>query len=720
MKLNNKGYTLNLTIILMIVVTIICTSCLAIVIANYNMKKSESDVSSSTYTAETAIDDIRSGIQQQCSEDMKVVYTTLTSSMNTIPWNKLDDEFSALYKERLSDKYSTKTAETLSSYIRAGSDYELITEPTFEIKSDRKMFLRNVGVSYKTSSGNYTSKLYTDIEIDVPKLFDNMKTQTVNSTAYSDFVIIADGSVSLYNIGNIRGSIYSGGNIYLNKSNVIANKVLARKNLYITPCADAHINAESENKISQVYCDNIYTEYGGFVSDIKSALTAVGDFYVSHDLTLTYDYSKVTLSGTYHGFENDSSIALNNFQDSLDFTGLTTLYLAGVNQLDLTQNGLTASDSVTMGDSLGYKGQQFTYLVPESCITDKDGNILPNPMTKEQYDAGFTVNLEKEVVKGGTNLSYYAKGFKPVFISYKGYITDEKVTYRDTYVQDNNLCYLYLVFENNTKAAKYASLYADSHANLLNSEAYYFRLGNIAFGANTSLLTKGNVLTYDGSALSIKNNTSERLTTYLDNSIEYYRLKRNSILSTLDENSSSELIDSVFDYIIDRDKLKTDPVTSVNSNNGMDDIFYTYGGRYYSGTKSNAYGVVYYSYDKDKDYTVIITDADYLHIKKSIKGLIINTGEVQFTDSASNFTGLVLSGATDRTDMQEPLCVYTYNTMTMSSNVNGDYPLQYLLYESPDHDKLQRYFKVLQGGSTDIIPNVNVADTIKVRNRVTQ
>lgn len=715
MKLNNKGYTLNLTIILMIVVTIICTSCLAIVIANYNMKKSESDVSSSTYTAETAIDDIRAGIQQQCSEDMKVVYTTLTSSMNTIPWNKLDDEFSALYKDRLSDKYSTKTAETLSSYIRAGSGYELITEPTFEIKSDRKMFIRNVGVSYKTSSGNYTSKLYTDIEIDVPKLFDNMKTQTVNSTAYSDFVIIADGSVLLTSIEESRGSIYSGGNIYLRGSKLLANKLLARKDLYVTANGGATLEAESSDKISQVYCDNIYTSYNSSNSLSKQALTATGDFYVAHDMLINQSSVGITLSGTYHGYENDSSISINATRDSLDFSGLSVLYLAGLNQLDTTQYKLTASDTITMGDSLSYKGQQFVYLVPASCITDKNGNSLPNPMTKTQYDAGITVNLDKNKINNGIDLSYYATGFKPIFVSYKGYV----YTYSNTYVQDDNMCYLYLVFSDNTKAAEYAKLFSDKQETFMSYEANYFALGNISLAEDTSLITKGNVLTYKEGKVNILSNVTERLTTYIENSTEYYRLKRNSILSTLDENSSSELIDSVFDYIIDRNKLQTDGVVSINGQNNWSEIFYTYGGRK-GNRREKGSGVVYYSYDKDKDYTVIITDADSLEIKKSIKGLVINTGTIEFTNSATSFVGLALSGASDSPVIQQPKCVWTHNTMTLSSNVDGDYPLQYLLYESPDHDKLQKYFKVLQGGSTDIISNVNIADTIKIRNRVTQ
>ena len=70
MKKDNKGYTFNLTIILMLIVTIICVSVLAIVMANWNMKRTESKISSNTYTAESAIDDIRAGIQKQCSSEM--------------------------------------------------------------------------------------------------------------------------------------------------------------------------------------------------------------------------------------------------------------------------------------------------------------------------------------------------------------------------------------------------------------------------------------------------------------------------------------------------------------------------------------------------------------------------------------------------------------------------------------------------------------------------
>lgn len=734
MKMNNKGYTLNLTIILMIVVTIICTSVLTIVMANWNMKRTESKVSSNTYTAESAIDDIRAGIQKQCSEDMKVVYTTLTSAINTIPYNKLDDEFAQQYQLRLKEKYGADLKKTLNSYIKSGVGYELITEPTFEIKSDRKIFLRNIGVSYVTSDGNYTTKLYTDIEIDTPKLFENMKTQVVNSTAYSDFVIISDGDVKLGSVlssgskdyafpVNVVGSVYSGGNIDLTMATIKADKLLARGDLNLhKKNYGTTIEAETTGKVTQLYADNIILARGSdttnssvlYPDKTNYSLQANADFYISHDFLANGSNQTVKLSGRYYGFETDSSIAINARGCNLDLTGLSTLWLAGVNQLEYNQNNVNieSANTVTMGDSLSYSAMQLAYLVPSVCVYDTNGNQLTNPITKEQYDAGIEVRLEKNRQSGGVDLGYYAIGYKPVFITYSS----------SNKLSDNQRCYLYLTFKSNSLASEYAKLFTETNKLFMKNEINAFRLGNIEISEDTTLRTKGNVLTYSNGVVNIINNTSEQLSTYLDASVDYYRLKRNSILSTLDENSSSELIDSVFGYIIDVNKLKTDEVLTNPSDYGK--VYETISGRWSTGKDGvqDGKGVLYYNVDEATGYTTIIADCEKLIIKQDISGLIINTGAVEFSYAANKFTGLVLCEGNSDSDATKSnyTSLTSYQTMILKSNNNGDYPLQYLLYEAPDHEKLQQYFKILQGGSADVVPNINVTDYIKVRNRVTR
>lgn len=727
----------------MIVVTIICTSVLTIVMANWNMKRTESKVSSNTYTAESAIDDIRAGIQKQCSEDMKVVYTTLTSAMNTIPYNKLDDEFAKEYQVRLKEKYGTDLKKTLNSYITAGVGYELITEPTFEVKSDRKVFLRNIGVSYVTSDGNYTTKLYTDIEIDTPKLFEDMKTQVVNSTAYSDFVIISDNGVEIPS-GTVVGSVYSGKGIsLLGTADIKANKFLARGDITFNAGSLYNIASESGTSLSTIVASNIIGEESNNYSS-KFNLTAAGNFYISNDLLLNGSDIWVNLSGNYYGFGTDSSMAINKIKCNLDLTGLGTLYLAGVNQLDTTQYRLESSDSVVFGDSVGSKNFQFSYLVPSSCVYDTNGNHLSNPVTKEQYDAGVIVDLDKNKQYGGIDLSYYADGYKPVFITYKGYTG----SYNNAYVSENQRCYLYLTFDTEAKAAEYAKLFSETKigSSLLDYETGVFRVRGVKVSQDSTLLTKGCVVTCDSDgsddefakvSVNVINKSSEQISTYLDKSADYYKLKCNSLLSTLEENSSSELVDSVFSYIVDKDKLESDTTHNISYWNKLypdfSTKFETTGGRFY-GTTSSGYGehvadsegIIYYSKDDSTGYEVIIADASRLYLKKNFKGLVINTGAVDFKNACNEFTGLVLSGVNDYKDMDKEYKTidgvgrYTDNTMTFKSNDNGDYPLQYLLYEAPDHEKLQQYFKVLQGGSTDVVPNINVADYIKVRNRVTR
>lgn len=759
MKKDNKGYTFNLTIILMLIVTIICVSVLAIVMANWNMKRTESKISSNTYTAESAIDDIRAGIQKQCSSEMKVVYTTLTSSMNTIPYNKLDDEFAKEYHARLTEKFGTDLKKTLNSYITAGVGYELTTEPTFEIKSDRKAFLRNIGVSYKTSDGEYTTKLYTDIEIDTPKMFEGMKNQVVDSTAYTDFVIISDGDLDLggwesNSAGNafpvnILGNVYSGGDTLLTMAHIKSDKFLVRGDLRLgLKDRESTIESETSGKNTQLYANNIilsiYNNSVGwnaeyFPEKTKYSLQANADFYISHDLIATGKNQSIKLSGNYYGFENDSSIAVNSKHCNLDLTGLDTLWLAGVNHLDYTQEHMhndnyikypnttvfEGNTSDLMGDSLSFNGLQVAYLVPSVCIYDKNGNQLSNPITKEQYDAGITVDLDKNKQSGGIDLGYYAKGYKPVFISYLTETTGIGESYKD-----RQRCYLYLTFQSTSKASEYLNLFCKTNKLFLRDEVNYFGLGDIKISNDTLLRTKGNVVTYENGAVAILNNTTEQLSAYLDTSVDYYRFKRNSMLSTLEENSSSELLDSVFNYIVDKDKLVSHETDThmlsyyEHYYPGFESKFNTDAARCHVGNGwviGGGGGIIYYSKDKSTGYETIIADAQRLWIKENFKGLVINTGEVRFTNGANEFTGLILCG--DSSDIYTPdwkVSFATYHPMTFKSNDNGVYPVQYLLYEAPDHEKIQQYFRVLQGGSTDIVPNIHVEDYIKVRNRVTR
>ena len=671
-----------------------------------------------------------------------------------------NDEFAKEYHARLTEKFGTDLKKTLNSYIKAGVGYELTTEPTFEIKSDRKAFLRNIGVSYKTSDGEYTTKLYTDIEIDTPKMFEGMKNQVVDSTAYTDFVIISGGGVTIPN-GSVEGSVYSGESINLdnNKSNIKANKFLTRGDITFDSDASCSITSESEDNLATIVANNI-TCTRGYYGSKSNSLTATGNFYISNDLALDSDHISVALSGNYYGFGSNSSMVINKGNCSLDLTGLKTLYLAGVNHLDTTQNNLKASDSVDFGDSVGYKNFQFSYLVPSACVYDKNGNHLTNPLTKEQYDAGIIVDLDKSKQYGELDLSYYADGYKPVFITFKGYTG----SYNNAFVSDNQRCYLYLTFKTEARAAEYAKLFSETElgSSLLDYETSMSGLWGIKLSQDSTLLTKGCIVTCEDNGsddehnkvkVDVVNKSSEEVSTYLDRSADYYKLKCNSLLSTLEEHSSSELIqntvssssvyehvssksaDSVFNYIVNKDKifsLRTDTYGIKYMDYhypGFKSKFGTEGGRVYTDAGwflAPNEGIVYYSKDKATGYEIIIADASKLYIKKNFKGLVICTGSVDFEDSCNEFTGLILSGLIDISKGEDDsvrggVNEFGYDrTMTLKSNDNGVYPVQYLLYEAPDHEKIQQYFKVLQKDSPDVVPNIHVEDYIKVRNRVTR
>lgn len=722
MKLNNKGYFLNITIIVIIVVSFIITGCLAIVMANWNMKKTEREVQKNYYSTEMAMNDIRAGVEECCSEKIKDAYSILISSLNTVPYDKLNEEFKNIYVDGLKEKYANdKLVETLKGYLENPEENKIsiVSNPTLDVTmlDSNKVYLRNIGVSHVSENGVYLSRIFTDIEISIPQLYDGVEVSSTFSVSFTDFALIADKELQINGTTTVNGGIYAGnyynnegkldGGIKLGATNETATcdftsqKVITRGDILLDKGSTLKLKGISGN--SDVYANNFIIKRGNTYSNIAADLTA--NMFLAGDTLLNASNGDFKLDGNYYGYSTgNSAFCINGSNVDADLSGVKTLWIAGSSYIDFSDSNSINSSDVLMGESLTYKGTQSMYLMPSVCIRriNSDGSVgdsLSNPLTAESGDSldtsKFTIVLEENQKNGGIDLKKYV---------------DEANPYRAVHVKDKNgngnKVYLYLNFTNTkdendkiTTASSHASNYAKDFAKLnqeyMNDRAKSFNLGRIVLGENTSLRTMGNVVTY-----AIPENDKPKTVTVTTGSLSmssdfasyketYFRNKYNSLVSTLQEYKTSTQNDSLFEYLI-----KTDEITN-NILSGVDNSIF------------NCDTTSYYETDAN-GYQVLVTNDDVI-IKSDFSGLVIAKGDIK-VPSGVTVRGTLISGG--------QICVGNGTCNFYVLDDNGNSPIMYLLYEWCDKNNIRKYFKGFDEDKEADLDTFSLRSTIKYRNWV--
>jgi hypothetical protein len=733
-RLNNQGYLFNVTVIIIIVVSFIITGCLSIVLANWNMKKTEKETQSNFYSTEQVMNDIKAGIEQDCSDAMANAYSIVMNSISTIPYDKLNDEFKKIYLLNLQTLYGDNCSDKISGYIDDKyTSSTLESNPVYDDNNDaedNKVYIRNIGVAYESLNGIYLNRIYTDIEITVPTIYAGLESSSASETDFTEYILISDTGIELDGSPkSIVGGIYAGTNgITLGKklnSNITlsVNKLITRGDITVFRPSELKISGLNKNT-AQIYAQNLivsrdntantYSEEG-----TDTAIDITGDVYISGDTLLNAQYGNFKLSGNYFGYGSGtkasddysdrlSAFCINALGVDVDMSNVKTLWLAGTSYIDINTATKNSNADVLMGESLTYKGTQSLYLVPSVCITSIDGSeTYPNPLSQDYFDNinnslvlksdKIKIDLSQNVNNGGINLESYVDTDKP-------YIT---VCSSDDF--GNNRVYLYLNFKSSSTASDYVSKYASSNQEYMTNRASSFKLGNIILGENTTLKTSGNVITcsvdgnsYNISVITKSTSSSSDYISYRDN---YYTSTFNSLASTLQEHKTSTLNDSLFDYLINGESIHEDFLK--NSSDG--DTNAVVSGTFECKTKA------YYKNDIKNgaiDYEVLIADGDVV-IQKSFTGLVITNGNIIIGEGVKA-TGLLLAKGT----ISSADNALNYE---LSATFDGDYPVLYLLYEWSDFGTITKYFNTVgTSGNTSFIDNISSQSTIKFTNWVTE
>lgn len=269
MKLNNKGDTLAIVLIGMLILGVLGTAILGTSSINVEMKISNLKSKQNFYYVERAVDDIYAGIGKSVSVAMQKAYDdTVKSVVVSDGGSGYKENSNATLQTNFSDKYlgelnnslqykgniSDVLAE-LKGFINANIDFYDNLGVKIDVRatdvmdpSDKnytkveldtsKITIKNVVISSKSNVKNYESSITTDFVIETPKInfsFNDTETFESNLEEFFKYAIIADGQVNTTRLdagGNSeKGAVYLedgkatiNGNIYAGEyhNNVIA------------------------------------------------------------------------------------------------------------------------------------------------------------------------------------------------------------------------------------------------------------------------------------------------------------------------------------------------------------------------------------------------------------------------------------------------------------------------------------------------------------------
>lgn len=551
----NQGFSLFTVLIAVSFVGILGLLVLYIALSNFNMKITDLKGKDSFYTAERALEEIRTGLQEDVGNAMSKAYTQVLESYN-VENRSQDSSMDRQRQSEFQDCFITELMRTLRvsktedniynmERLRGYVDLEydeskeslIITNPAGSaplmkaVKNVGKntenngVLLKNLKVIYVDEKGR-AAIICTDIRLLVPEVqFPTPSTlpDLMNMIVVADKGIVCEGTESTPT--SINGSIYAGN---------LPSALAADSETSIKVIPGASLNVESGDKVVckgeiSVGLNSTFTSAGsvnlwarGLNADSVQNVSLSGSTYFADDLTVTGKNNNVKISGNYYGYGSyesatsddcvakdqyeksgltgaalSSAIVINGKNTTLDLSDTQKLMIAGRNYIASSKvkaNNRSNTNDVATGESLTVKGTQLAYLVPKEVL-----GASGNPLTYDAYLAllngaeDISVNWDAAVEAwGGRSLrDIGVDSEKPV----------QTVFYNDGFV------YFYLNFTDAQKSADFMQMYYQNNptvkANMDKYLSFYFGgedSGITVKDADSYLryITNGNALSYSG------------------------------------------------------------------------------------------------------------------------------------------------------------------------------------------------------------------------------
>lgn len=487
-KLNNKGASLVMVIIVIGFIGILAGVVMMSSLVNYKMKRVNVYAKDTFYSAEQVLDEINIGLQWCISDSMSAAYMDVMEHYSEYSVQKKRNVLQTNYYERMWDKlqagssnqyYDVSVLEgflkdttlwqgdettgygAIVRAVNASGDLDMTgSMATY----DNGIVLKDLRVYYKDSKG-YMSVIQTDIRLTYPEMDFAQTTSLPDVASYG---VIADNG--LVTAGN--GPVVLEGNYYLDSFASEGTNPDSRKTITHTGGGKMVVKHDMYLKNASFTNEETATMWADNIETVGGSLTLLGETLISDDLNVNGDKSVITLSGIYNGFGNSikesgksSAILINGTNSSLDLSGIEKITLAGhayigtKSEPDAEGNVLNGNDVFT-GESIAVKSNQLMYMVPAECIgvdkTTGESKYNKNPLTTEEYkmitdnpDLYTEVSTDKEVGKLESTLKGY--------ISQNNGVAQPEIVFVPT--SGEPLVYYYMKFDNEESANRYFALY---------------------------------------------------------------------------------------------------------------------------------------------------------------------------------------------------------------------------------------------------------------------
>lgn len=551
----NQGFSLFTVLIAVSFVGILGLLVLYIALANFNMKVTDLKGKDSFYTAERALEEIRTGLQEDVGNAMSKAYTQVLESYN-VENRSQDSSMDRQRQSEFQDCFITELMRTLRvsktedniynmERLRGYVDLEydeskeslIITNPAGSaplmkaVKNVGKntenngVLLKNLKVIYVDEKG-HAAIICTDIRLLVPEVqFPTPSTlpDLMNMIVVADKGIICEGNESTPT--SINGSIYAGN---------LPAAATTDPDTSIQVTSGASLNVESGDKVVckgeiSVGLNSTFTSGGSVnlwarglnAASVKN-VTLSGTTYFADDLTIAGKNNNVKISGNYYGYGSyesatsddcvakdqyiqsglsgaalSSAIVVNGKNTTLDLSDTQKLMIAGRNYIASSKvkaNDRTNTNDVATGESLTVKGTQLAYLAPAEIL-----GASGNPMTYDDYLTHLNGTDEISVNWDAAVEAWGGRTLRDIGVDSEKPV--QTVFYNDGFV------YFYLNFTDAQKSADFMQMYYQNNptvkANMDKYLSFYFGgedSGITVKDADSYLryITNGNALSYSG------------------------------------------------------------------------------------------------------------------------------------------------------------------------------------------------------------------------------
>lgn len=635
---DQSGAAMVLVIVSIAFVSLLAIVILTITMSNLRMKMIDQKAKDNFYSAEIALDEIKTGLQKDVSTQMTKAYLNVAENYGS--WKEMSetnpdvlkrmretfvtDYITGLRKElRQGTSDNAYSPDKLESYLVKAKDAVLSSndeENSYRLMTtENGILLKDLKVTY-TDNMAYTSIITTDIFIGIPDMEFSV---TDSMPSFLDFALVADDKLDL-GVGStlrVSGSLY-GGNTGVNIESSASLDVTGADLVITDSDIDFGLNS------SYTGSDRTTSWMHGMVLYDNTRINLGGRTYVKDDLTVNGRDSSVSMGTEYYGYgdaednaSDSSAIVVNGRGTTLNMSTLNTLMLAGNSFVTTSQGSQQASGTNTRtGSSISVKSDQLAYLVPDECE-----GLTSNPMSASQFTTLTSDGDWKNKILDSTldGLNRTLRDFGADIVEYHVSINGQAQVY------------LYANFSNVDTAAEYFSEYYGDSLNhdQMNRFLNLFVTSISSPNDYTRLDVAGNYLVReeDGSAeirrAGVSADNGERaqeITTY-NNMFEAYTKILSSNYETFSEAQKTR---SAFENLMSRDSASGEyKLTEYMQDKGVS-----------SGTAQILEG-------SDGVQAILVDNAGrgaYDVDIRNGKGILIITGDAIIRNL--NFSGLVLVG----------------------------------------------------------------------------